>query len=503
MAPSPCEPSIDLLLLADTHYVSKAQHECPIASRKAEWGLELVRRAVRWMQRRGPVDAVVLMGDLVDNGEAPGAEDDLADLRDEVRSLGVPIIVVPGNHDGDAGRLLDLLGDQPGLHDLSGYQLITFVDAYGPNDEAARRPEDLHLLTEAAQRRPYSPIVAFQHNPLYPPIESTYPYNLTNANEVARAYEQAGVVASVSAHYHPGILSEVVNGIPYVTCPALCEAPFVFLRLELSGRSVHIEEAVLASLPPGLVDCHVHTQYAYCADDISAQAAIERAQALGVGRICLTEHAGQLYLSAEDYWGGTFRRDAGLIARERAAGRGRMQRFRKEMNALRSEAVGIGLEVELDADGNLTLLDEDRAGLDVLIGAVHVLPELRTESPDPRQVGREFMADTERIIASGVDILAHPFRVFRRARVPVPRELYEPVAQLLATHGVAAEVNYHTNEPDPRFFEICVQRGVRISLGSDAHGLWEVGELTPHVELLMPIATPEALPNLLYTPPTR
>ena len=211
MTRSPSEPSIDLLLLADTHYVNKAQHECPIASRKAEWGLELVRRALRRIERHDPVDAVVLMGDLVDNGEAPAAEEDLADLRDEVRSLGVPIIVVPGNHDGDPRRLLDLFGDKPGLHDLSGYQLITFVDAYGPDDEAARRPEDLRLLTEAAQPRPHNPIVAFQHNPIYPPIESTYPYNLTNADEVAQAYQQAGVVASVSAHYHPGILSEVVR----------------------------------------------------------------------------------------------------------------------------------------------------------------------------------------------------------------------------------------------------------------------------------------------------
>lgn len=494
------DPTIHLLLLADVHYVRKAQHECAIAARKAGWGLELVRRAIRRVHRHGRVDAVVLMGDLVDNGEAPGAEEDLRDLRKEVRSLGIPVIVVPGNHDGDASRLLRLFGDQAGIHPLKGYQLVTFVDAYGSSDEAARRRRDLRIVQEAATEDPASPIIVFQHNPIHPPVESTYPYNLTNAREVMEAYEAAGVLLSVSAHYHPGILHEVSGGIPYLTCPALCEAPFVFLTLSLSGRSVTIEEIPLAYQPVALTDCHVHTEYAYCADDITARAAVERAEAFRVPRMCLTEHAGQLYLSAEDYWGGKFRTDARLIPREQAAGRGRMAQFRREMEGLRSDRVGVGLEVELDADGKLTLLDEDRAGLDVLIGAVHVLPQLRSDAPDLGRVTQEFIADTERIVTAGVDILAHPFRVFRRAKLPVPKDLYKPVAELLAAHSVAAEVNYHTNEPDPRFFEICLEHGVRIAIGSDAHGLWEVGELNPHRQLLLQIATAEEVGELLFAP---
>ncbi len=493
-------PTLELLLLADVHYVGKAEHECPIPARKAEWGLELVRRAIRRVQRQGGVDAVVLMGDLVDNGEAPRAEEDLADLRDEVCSLGVPVIVVPGNHDGDASRLLRLFDDQPGVHHLQEYQLITFADEYGPNDEASRRARDLKVVQQAARERPASPVVVFQHNPIHPPIESTYPYNLTNARKVMRTYEAAGVVLSLSAHYHPGILGQVAEGIPYLTCPALCEAPFVFLTLSLSGRSVSIKEIALAYQPAELIDCHVHTEYAYCADDVTARAAVERAQAFGVPCICLTEHAGQLYLSAEDYWGGKFRQDAGLIPRERKAGRGRMAEFRRELDGLRSRHVGVGLEVELDAEGQLTLLEEDRAGLDLLIGAIHVLPELRSATPELRRASREFMTDTERIVTSGVEILAHPFRVFRRAKLPVPTELYGPVAELLAAHGVAAEINYHTNEPDPRFFEMCLERGVKIAIGSDAHGLWEVGDLNPHLGLLLQIAEPEAFGELLFAP---
>jgi len=74
------------------------------------------------------------------------------------------------------------------------------------------------------------------------------------------------------------------------------------------------------------------------------------------------------------------------------------------------------------------------------------------------------------------------------------------VAELLATYGVAAEVNYHTNEPDPRFFEECLAQGVPIAFGSDAHGLWEIGELTPHLNLLRKIVPDSEIPNVLYTP---
>jgi histidinol phosphatase-like PHP family hydrolase len=49
---------------------------------------------------------------------------------------------------------------------------------------------------------------------------------------------------------------------------------------------------------------------------------------------------------------------------------------------------------------------------------------------------------------------------------------------------VAAEINFHTNENDPRFFRECVERGVKIALGSDSHDLAEVGEFYPHLEVL-------------------
>jgi histidinol phosphatase-like PHP family hydrolase len=491
---------LDLLVLSDVHAIHAAQHHCPIPERRAGWGLELVRRVVLQALREAPLDAVVLLGDLVDNGEAPGAEKDLAALRDEVHRLGVPVLVVPGNHDGPAARVLELFGDHVGKHRLRGYQLITFADAYGPADESARAGADLDVLTEAAREHPEEPILALQHNPVWPPIDSTYPFNLTNARQVMSAYSGAGVLLSISGHYHEGLALHRADNVAYLTCPALCEDPLRYLRIGLRGRQVDVceQHLVLPQVPAALTDFHAHTHYAYCADNVHPTATLERARAFGLSRIYFTEHAGQLYLSPDDYWGGAFRRDAGLIPRERAAGRGRMEAYRWEMEAYRSEGVRLGLEVELDADGEVTLMDQDREGWDLLIGAVHELPGFREGGVGAREASRLFMRDTDRIVGLGIDILAHPFRIFRRHRRPVPTELYATVADLLAERGVAAELNYHTNEPDPAFFEQCLERGVKVALGSDAHGLWEVGALRPHLGLLRSLVEDAQLPRILY-----
>jgi histidinol phosphatase-like PHP family hydrolase/predicted MPP superfamily phosphohydrolase len=519
---------LDLLILADIHYVDEAQHTCRIPKRRTELGLELVRRVWNRAVRSGRPDAVVLMGDLVDNGDADGADKDLARLCDELADKGVPVLVVPGNHDGDYERLFRIFGKtgdsyrflpvgtrtraERSAHGqksatVPSFLVLTFADRYGLDDQANRSREELSLVAQTRRQHPDSPIIVFQHSPVHPPIESDYPYNLGNRDEVMAAYAEAGVTLSVSGHYHGGLPLSQVNGVGYVTAPALCEAPFRFLRVRVRGRerqAGHGDPALQLGLRPnlggaeysveeislamdaglGLVDHHAHTQFAYCADDITAEAAIARAQDFGLAGITFAEHAAHLYLSRDDYSRAAFLDDPGIMRREREAGRGRMAQYRRMARRLRSDFVRFGLEVECDGDGGLTLLDEDRDGWDILVGALHYLPELRNGGASSAEVNRGFMAANERICGHGVAVLAHPFRIFRRNKQTTPTELYRPMADLLAATGVAAEVNFHTNQPDPRFFALCLERGVRIALASDAHALHEVGEFAPHLELL-------------------
>jgi len=74
-----------------------------------------------------------------------------------------------------------------------------------------------------------------------------------------------------------------------------------------------------------------------------------------------------------------------------------------------------------------------------------------------------------------------------------------PVVAVLKRYGIAVEINYHTNEPPAEFFRMCIENGIKLSLGSDAHNLYEVGEFYAHLKFLQKIAPDFDLCDLLIS----
>jgi histidinol phosphatase-like PHP family hydrolase len=252
---------------------------------------------------------------------------------------------------------------------------------------------------------------------------------------------------------------------------------------------------------PELFDAHVHTEFAHCAEDISVEPALERMRSLGLARPAFAEHADQLYFPLEGFWKRLDVDDPDAVRQAVRDGHSRHEAFRRRMRPFRDAGVRLGLECEPALDGRgLAVLDEDLAGIDYVIGSVHHLAKGDDAAVPEAEIHRRFMARTEQLLRAGVDILAHPFRYFRRYKRPVPRELFRPVAGMLAAAGVAAEINFHTNQPPPEFFAICLELGVRLSLGSDSHSLAEVGELRPHFELLEHLGAAGRLDEILWQP---
>lgn len=250
-----------------------------------------------------------------------------------------------------------------------------------------------------------------------------------------------------------------------------------------------------------LADNHCHTEFAYCSEDITIKKVLKRAETLGLNYVCFTEHAGQLYLSRDEYWGKKFFYNPELILSARRDKTDRMQAFRNAVAESGSPLTRIGLEVECDKNQDITLLPEDRAGLDLLIGAVHVLPEGLLSSPSDK-LDSAFMKMSESLMKHLIDILAHPFRFYYKSKLPAPKHLYRPMVEMLKGYGVAAEMNFHTNRPDPEFFSACIEKGVKISLGTDTHNLLEVGEFHPHLALLKKIGvSKDMLNSILYLLP--
>jgi len=234
-----------LLVIADVHYATCLMDAAGPVRRQCLRGRELLSAALDDAGRRGGFDVLVLLGDMLNNGDSPRAGSALADLRAELdrRAGNVPRLVVPGNHDGPAERALTVLGGQAGLHEIGGYRFVVFADAYD-GDLAARGPAGRDLLIRLA-RPGGGLLVVCQHNPMDPVIEEDYPYMLTDRPDVMQDYAEAGVLLSLSGHYHPGQPLHQTEGVWYFTAPALCEPPFPYSRVVLDSRRVAVEQVRL------------------------------------------------------------------------------------------------------------------------------------------------------------------------------------------------------------------------------------------------------------------
>lgn len=495
-------PPLDILVLADLHYTRLARHACPLPSRHSALAPVLVNKALARLRQEGVTPGlIVLLGDLVDNGDAPDAARDLLALAGELRRTGIPLLAVPGNHDGDAARVAQLFDCAPGLHRIGGYGFLLFHDARQQGETFARPAEQLAWPAAAAAAHPGVPLIALQHHPLHPDIVERYPYMLANGAAVLDSYRQAGVALSLSGHFHAGQPAHDHNGTCFATAPALAEAPCRFLHVRLDGHHATLHEHALRLPLPGLCDLHCHTEFAYCATTVNAAENIALADLLGLEGLCLVEHAFHLYFPRDYAWSYRWQSERETVdALWREPRRGRMADFRAFAPALRASRARVGLEVDLLDDGRLLLAPEDAPGWDLLVGAIHELPGFRRGVTSQAAAETLFMRDVARLLAHPLAVLAHPFRFFTRAGLAKPAHLYDEVAALLAARGVAAEINFHTNAPEPDFLRACLARGVKLALGSDAHALEEVADFAPHLRLLAEIGvSPADLPRVLFT----
>lgn len=496
-------PLLNILVITDLHYRGVAAGPGSVAPRRGEWMPLFVKRALnRLQQRNEKPDLILLLGDILDNGGTEGSDAAWLQLAGGLHATGIPVLAVAGNHDVVPEKVAQWFNSAPGLHRIGGYGFLVFNDRQLGGDHFIRDAAELALPQEVAAANPNLPLIALQHNPVYPPIESEYPYCPDNAAEIIDSYREAGVVFSLSGHYHRGMGPHELDGTTYLTAPALADAPFSFLRLTLEGGKMEVERHTLAHDIPRIGDVHCHSEFAYCATDITTAQNIEIAKLLGMHHLCITEHAFHLYFSREDSWGAKWVREPSLVAQAWAKpGRGRMEKYRAFAESVRSDFVKIGLELDLYGDGELLLAPEDRNDWDILLGAVHFINGVTRGETTQEEVERLFMRDVEALLTKPIQVLAHPFRFFAWSGYTKPEHLYEAVAERLAAAGVAAEINFHGNQPEPEFFRACLTRNVKIAFGSDSHCMMEPADFDRNIRFMRDLGVSDSeLPGVLFQP---
>ena len=179
----------------------------------------------------------------------------------------------------------------------------------------------------------------------------------------------------------------------------------------------------------------------------------------------------------------------------------------------------LGVEADIiDLDGCLNIKPEIAAEADLVIASLHVIPgiEMKWQKVASGKVGVDRKKVANRCIEAEiaalknerVDVLGHPMYVisvgrYLRSIDEVDNGLLIEMADTAAEHGVAVEVNGHFfREYTPpkgyfHLFEMCLERGVKLSTGTDAHLPIHVGDLK---EIHASLSRLRAKPTDIYSP---
>lgn len=216
-------------------------------------------------------DAVLLSGDLTLNGSRESHEELITLLR-PLREAGIPVLVIPGNHDvtGIAYRFTTegaqaIDGMEPPefleryadfgyadarsrdetsfsyLYELSPQVWLLAVDVNSNIPAGSVQPETLEWIAEqlAAAQDCGARVIAMSHQSLlvhFPLF--TFGYQLNNAKQLAALYEQYGVRLNLSGHLHLQHIA-AQNGVTEIATSALSVWPHHYAEITLSGGAAH------------------------------------------------------------------------------------------------------------------------------------------------------------------------------------------------------------------------------------------------------------------------
>ncbi len=229
-------------------------------------------------------------------------------------------------------------------------------------------------------------------------------------------------------------------------------------------------------------DYHVHTIVSYCHEgDLTIDNLLKLAKEKGLKGFAVTDHAHHLYFDNRSAWQYRYIIDYHLFDEAMEIGD---KKFEDYINLIasydddNSPKLLIGTEVDVAKNGKLIFNKKFRDKLDILIGGIHWLPCIKGNLTD-KNLLVEFMDFTMMLMENDIDILAHPTRIFRANKMKIPKEVIRPIVMKAKEKSIAIEINSH-NYPDPdvQFIRLCIDEGVKLSIGTDTHRIAEFGDFS-------------------------
>lgn len=239
--------------------------------------------------------------------------------------------------------------------------------------------------------------------------------------------------------------------------------------------------------PGSFDDLHAHTDLSYCCDAGLTPATYARAvrDSDVLNSVAITNHGFAIYFPEDIAWNWEFMTDPSMFDEHLAWGNERLIRHLDEVDTLRDRGLWTGVEVEMMADGRLTVDPDLIDRLDVIVGSVHWLPVRWRLGHSPSEILETWLTHTAQLIQSGIDVLGHPFRWLSAQIDDVPDELIPHVVELAREADVAIEINAHyvVHVDVPLLCE-AARSGAKVTFCTDAHHGAEIAQFDYHSQLL-------------------
>lgn len=250
-------------------------------------------------------------------------------------------------------------------------------------------------------------------------------------------------------------------------------------------------------------DCHTHTEFSSCAEDVTLQGYVAIARA-GSQQFAITDHSAQIFYPPDNRWGFWTEDAVPIFEANIESGRERIVHYIETIRAAQCDGMFVGTELDVLPDGRKVFPEGLLGTLDVVLGAVHSMPTLRDERPID-EIYAEFRFQVEAMVRHGMHALAHPYRLLLAGGVPVSDELLDWTVRFAADAGFALEINSHKQFPecDLAMTRLALEHGVTIAVGTDTHRTGEFGDFSYHERILREAGLPaeSRAAHLLEPPP--
>ncbi|CTQ69675.1 phosphodiesterase [Roseibium alexandrii] len=217
-----------IIQISDTHIVPEgtlAYGQVDTAKALAE----TVATINRLLPQIGPVDLVIVTGDLTERG----SEEEYGRFKALMADLDLPYRVLPGNHDrrepmrrsfADA-HWMPRTGPLDWQIDLEDFAVIGLDSLTANAAHGTLEPATLSFLTDALAHLSGKPVLAgFHHPPFAVGIEAMDAQNLRNASSLGTALSRhTGQVLMVCGHLHRSIAG-LFSGRLCQVCPGTSHA---------------------------------------------------------------------------------------------------------------------------------------------------------------------------------------------------------------------------------------------------------------------------------------